>query len=338
MQVLIPAAGKGTRLRPHTYVTPKSLLPVAGKPLLHHIIDRIADLPISRLILIVGYLGDAIREDIQKAYSHLPLYFVEQPEQQGLGHSVWVARSHLDPDEPLLIILGDTIADVEWQQFAIADTSLLGVRSVDDPRRFGVVKLRDDGTIEYVIEKPEHPPSSLAIVGIYYITRPQRLLEALDTLIQQDTRTRGEYQLTDALQLMLERGETIRPLPVAEWYDCGNLPMWLATNQTLLDRVAPPPPPVSEDVQIRPPVWIDPSATLRNAVVGPYVTIGASSTITNSTIQNTIVGNNVRIEHSTLADSVIGDRSQVRNIHGSVNICADSTVTNTVEQNDHSSQ
>jgi len=338
VQVLIPAAGKGTRLRPHTYVTPKSLLPVAGKPLLHHIIDRIADLPISRLILVVGYLGDAIRKEVQKAYSHLPLHFVEQPKQQGLGHSVWVARSHLHPDEPLLIILGDTIADLDWQQFATADTSLLGVRSVDDPCRFGVVKLRDDGTIEYLVEKPEHPPSSLAIVGIYYITRPQRLLESLDILIQQNIRTRGEYQLTDALQRMLEQGETIRPLHVAEWYDCGNLPMWLATNRMLLQRSNLPHPPISSDVRIFPPVWIAPSATLRNAVVGPYVTVGASSTIANSTVQNTIVGNNVQIEHSTLADSVIGDRAQVRNVRGSVNICADSTVTNTVEQNGDSSE
>ncbi len=333
MQVLIPAAGKGTRLRPHTYAIPKSLLPIAGKPLLHHIIDPLRHLPISRYLLVTGYLGDAIQENLSHTYPELPFHFIEQSQQHGLGHSVWTAKSAIQPDEPLLIILGDTIVDMDWQLFQHADTALLGVQHVEDPRRFGVVKLRDDGSIAYVVEKPENPPSSLAIVGIYYFTHPQKLLECLDTLIEQDIRTRGEYQLTDALQLLLERGETIRTFTVTEWYDCGNLAMWLETNKILLEKRGRQQLPTHlHNVRITPPVLIADSATIADSAIGPYVTIGENAQIRHSTLQNVIVGNDAIIEHATLTNSVVGDRASIRAVEGTVSLAPDSIVRNDVER------
>lgn len=326
MQIVIPAAGKGTRLRPYTYAVPKSLIPLAGKTLLDHLLDRTRTLPVLKYILIVGYLGEKISEHIQTNYHHLSTAIVRQEEQKGLGHSIWTARKAINTAEPLLIILGDTIADVEWEKLLDAPHSLLGVHEVNTPEHFGIAVVNAEGKITKLIEKPENPPSRLAIVGIYYIRFPELLLDCLHEIITNDIRTRGEYQLTDALQLMIDRGETFLPLEVQHWYDCGNLESWLLTNRMLLHHHPSIYPDTMENVQIYPPVIIDQTARITDSSIGPYVSIGKNATISHSQISNCVIGDNVNIENVILNQSAIGDYSSISNFSGQIHICAYTTI------------
>jgi dTDP-glucose pyrophosphorylase len=204
MKAIIPVAGVGSRLRPHTYTLPKVLLNVAGKPIIGHIIDKIIAEGIKEAVVVVGYLGDMIEDYLTRHYD-IHFTFVEQEERLGLGHAIWITRQYVGED-PVLIILGDTIFEVDLSEVLRREHSALGVKAVEDPRRFGVAEVQD-GFITQLVEKPEHPRSNLAVVGLYYIKRPALLMECLDRNIQANLRTKGEFQLTDALQAMIERGE-----------------------------------------------------------------------------------------------------------------------------------
>src|SRR5438093_1082376 len=232
---IIPAAGVGTRLRPHTHTQPKVLLHVAGKPMLGHILDELPALGVQKIVLIVGYMGERVVEYVRAAYPALEVETVEQPERLGLGHAVSLAAPHVD-DQPLLIILGDTLFEADLPAVIRGGTSSIGVQSVDDPRRFGIVELDRDGRIRRMVEKPEHPASNLAITGVYYFRRGGPLFAALRELQEKNVRTRGEFQLTDAMQLLVSRGETITTFPIQGWYDCGKTETLLETNRVLLDK------------------------------------------------------------------------------------------------------
>ena len=228
MKAIIPVAGVGTRLRPHTYTLPKVLLNVAGKPILGHILDALQQHNIDEATIIVGYMGDLVEDYVRRNYS-MNVTFIYQEERLGLGHSIWIAREHITDNEPLLIILGDTIFDVDLSLATNSRFSTLGVKSVDDPRRFGVVEL-EKGFISRLIEKPENPTTNLALVGLYFINNPTLLVDSLQTLIDNNIRTRDEYQLTDALQMMIDKGEKFTTFPVEGWYDCGKPETLLSTN------------------------------------------------------------------------------------------------------------
>ncbi|MCX7929814.1 MAG: sugar phosphate nucleotidyltransferase [Chlorobi bacterium] len=317
MRAVIPVAGFGTRLRPHTYTIPKVLLNVAGKPILAHILDRLVAEGISAVTIVVGHMGDQVEQFVRTRYSTLDAAFIEQTEPLGLGHAIWCAR-HTFGDEPIFIILGDTIFDLDIAALLNAPSNAIGVKRVEDPRRFGVVEV-SDGLITRLIEKPQHPPSNLAIVGIYLIRHTQCLVDCLDRLIANRVQTRGEFQLTDALQCMVERGEQLIAFPIEGWYDCGKPETLLETNRYLLDRemqtVAPP-----SDSIVLPPSYVAPTAILERSIVGPYATIGDGAIVRDSRIQNSIIGTSAIVTAALLNDSLVGNNAIVSGSFHQLNV------------------
>jgi len=272
VKAVIPVAGVGTRLRPHTHTVPKALLHVAGKPILGHIIDMVSRLDVEEIVLVVGYMRDKIEEFVARNYD-LPIRAVEQKEPQGLGHAIWVTREAVGRGSPLLVILGDTIFDLDFGPIVQGTANWIGVKEVEDPRRFGVVKTEGERILGFV-EKPEEPPSKKAIVGLYYFTDGAPLYDALDEVVEKNIRTKGEYQLTDALQILLERGVEMGCLPIDGWFDCGNRETLLETNRYLLDRMTTS-PQIPGSILV-PPVSVDSSATVEGSIIGPHVSVASS--------------------------------------------------------------
>ena len=306
---IIPVAGTGTRLRPHTHTVPKVLLNVAGKPMLAYILDELPALGIQSVVLIIGYLGEKVREYVATHYPKLDVHYVEQPERLGLGHAISLAEPQAN-GRPVLIILGDTIFDADLPGVIQRWENAIGVKEVEDPRRFGIVETAADGRVTRMVEKPEHPTSKLAITGIYFFTDGTPLFAALKELQHRGVRTRGEFQLTDGMQLLVERGATIRTFPVNGWYDCGKLETLLETNRVLLDRSNPA--PRREGTLIHPPVALADDAVVENAVLGPHVTIAAGAQVRNAVVRDAIVNENATVEEVLLEASVVGDHAVVR--------------------------
>lgn len=313
---VIPAAGAGTRLKPHTDTTPKPLLAVAGKPILAHILERVAAARPDRIVLVVGpgAHGERLRA-YAAARRDLPITCVVQESPHGLGHSVLQAR-HEVGTAPVLIVLGDTIVEAPLDRLA-AEGSWIGVKEVDDPRRFGVATVRD-GRITALVEKPEHPETNWAVVGLYAIRNSGLLFESLESLESAGTRTRGEIQLTDALQRMIERGEELRPFPVKGWYDCGNTEALLDANRALLDAHAEP--ASREGVIVVPPVALDASADVRDSEIGPHASIGPGAIVRRSVIRHSIVNEGATVEDALLDHEVIGEKQVVRGTHQRPNV------------------
>ncbi len=319
MHAIIPVAGVGSRLRPHTYTLPKVLLNVAGKPILGHILDTLLEEGITSATIIVGYMGDQVEEYVRANYS-FDVDFVEQHTREGLGHAIYLAREALE-DGPVLIILGDTIFDVDLKPVLSGGNSALGVKRVDDPRRFGVVEMKG-GAVSHLVEKPDVPPTDLAIVGLYYIANAPLLAECLTTLVEQDHRTRGEYQLTDALQMMIDRGERFTTFNVDGWFDCGKPETLLATNRHLLERDSTE--RRISGVVVNPPVHISPSAQISNSIIGPNATIADGAVVSDSIITDSIVGNSAVVTGAMLDQSIIGNEAHVHGSARHVNIGANS--------------
>ncbi len=313
---VIPVAGSGTRLKPHTHTVPKALLAVAGKPILGHILDQVAPARPERVVLVVapGPHGDRIRAyAATRTDMHIECVLQERP--LGLGHAVAQARGAAG-EEPVLIILGDTIVQASIERI-VAGGSVIGVREVADPRRFGVATVRD-GRITELTEKPEHPVSNLALVGIYFIRNASLLFHCLEALIAEDGRTRGEIQLTDALQRMIGAGEELRPFPVEGWYDCGKTETLIETNRALLDALATP---VSRPgVVVVPPVALDPSADVLHSVIGPHASIGPGTRVRRAVVRNSIINEGATVEDILLDGSVVGENAVVRGAYQRLNV------------------
>lgn len=317
---VIPAAGVGSRLRPHTHTVPKALISVAGKPMIAHILDQLDKLGIREATIVVGPMGDRIRHFVGRHYRHFEIRYVEQLDPQGLGHAVHLTRGQA-PGRRLLIVLGDTIFRADFGGVIASPESLLGVKEVEDPRRFGIVELNERKHVARLVEKPEHPTSNLALVGIYYIADGDRLYDSLDEIIKQDVRTRGEFQLTDALQLMLERGEKMGVFHIEGWYDCGQPETLLATNRALLDMQGESGGPMTNHTGvILPPVAIDPSATVLGSIIGPHVSVAAGAVVRNSIVRNAIINESAIVEDVLLDASVIGDHAVVRGAFKKLNV------------------
>ncbi|MBP1690842.1 MAG: nucleotidyl transferase [Bacteroidetes bacterium] len=316
MHAIIPVAGIGTRLRPHTFTHPKVLLNVAGKPILGHIMDKVVADGVTSATVVVGHMSERIIEFVEATYPELPVDFVEQEMPLGLGHAIYTAR-HALKDEPILIILGDTIFDVDLRAVLKKPVSALGVKMVEDPRRFGVAEMRD-GAIVRLVEKPEHPTSNLAVVGLYHIHNTPLLRACLDEVVSRDIRTKGEYQLTDVLQMMIDRGERIESFPVEGWYDCGKPETMLSTNRALLERHSTFRP--MEGVVITEPVYIAPNAVLCNCVIGPNTTVGDGAEISEAVIRNSIIGSQARVGRVLLENSIIGNGAMVKGSYKRFNV------------------
>jgi glucose-1-phosphate thymidylyltransferase len=313
---VIPVAGAGTRLKPHTHTVPKALLVVAGKPILGHILDQVTLAGPEKVVLVVspGPQGDRLRE-FGRSREDLRVECVVQDRPLGLGHAVAQARDAVGA-AAVLIVLGDTIVRADLARL-VSGGSKIGVHSVEDPRRFGVVAVQD-GRIIGLVEKPERPATNLAVVGVYYLQSSMLLFRTLGELIASGDRTRGEIQLTDALQRMIEAGEELRPFEVEGWYDCGKTETLLATNRALLDAQAAPVD--RADVITLPPVVLDPSADVRHAVIGPHVSVGPGTRIRRAVVRDSIINEGAIVEDILLDGSVVGERAVVRGAYQRLNV------------------
>jgi glucose-1-phosphate thymidylyltransferase len=308
MRAIIPVAGLGSRLKPHTYSTPKVLINVGGRPILGHILEKLIEEEVYNATFVIGHLGDMIIDYVSSKYPSINAEYVEQHEMEGLGHAIYTAIPTIDEKE-IFIVLGDTIFDVNLKDFFTKKVTSLGVKEVGDPRRFGIAVV-ENGYITKLIEKPLIPVSNLALVGLYYIADSEILIKNLNRLIEKDVRTNGEFQLTDALQMMIEDGEKIKAFPVEGWYDCGKPETLLSTNQYLLNQKS-----ISkkfDSVIINHPVFIPYDADIKNSVIGPYTTIDSGCKIDDCIIKNTIIGSNVQISKTLLENSIIGSNVIIR--------------------------
>jgi glucose-1-phosphate thymidylyltransferase len=319
MKAILPVAGVGTRLRPLTHTTPKALVHVAGKPILGHILDSLVAVGVEEVVLIVGYLGDQIVDYVKSTYS-VGVRFVEQPDRRGLGHAIFLAKEEIADDEPVLIVLGDTIFSADLDSILAAGQSAIGVYEVEDPTRFGVVEL-DGSRIKRLVEKPVDPPSNLAIVGVYYLESSRRLFRALQQIIDQDIKVKGEYQLTDALQLLIEQGEDMSVFPVDDWLDCGNPETLLSSNRLILERNSSGCfSGERQECIFLPPVSIAPSAKITQSIIGPYVSIADGAEVHQCILRNSIVNRNAHVSHVLLSDSIIGEQAVVGGTYTRVNV------------------
>jgi glucose-1-phosphate thymidylyltransferase len=322
MRAIIPVAGVGSRLRPHTYTLPKVLLNVAGKPILAHILDKIIDEGITRATIIVGHMGEKIKEFVSAAYPALAVDYVIQDELLGLGHAIFLSKDTIG-DQPVLVILGDTIFDVDLGPVLKDTYSSLGVKTVEDPRRFGVAETTN-GFISKLVEKPEHPTSHLAVVGLYYLRNPRLLVSCLNDLVNKNVKTKGEYQLTDVLQMMIDRGEQMKTFMVEGWYDCGKPETLLSTNRSLLDKKSTS--RQIEGVAVHEPVFIASSAVLSKCVVGPYTTVGEHARIHESVVRNSIISEEAQVYRALLDNSIVGNGSVVRGTYKRINVGGSSEI------------
>lgn len=323
-------AGLGTRLRPHTWSKPKQLVSVAGKTVLDHVLDTLATLPDSDelvLINIVGYLSEQIEAHLTQHYPDLKAYYIIQENPQGQSQAIQLAREYLSG--PMLVVFADTLInpDLSFLGNEQAD-AVVWVQPVEDPSRFGVAEVDEEGWVSRLTEKPQGPSSNLAVVGFYYFKDAEQVLSAIDEQMRRDLQLKGEYYLVDAVNIMLERGLKMRTQSVDIWLDAGTPEALLATNRYLLANGHSNNPAVAkgEDVVIEPPVYIHPSAQLTNAIVGPYVSLGAGCRVKNSILRDSILEDEAEVSNVILRDSLIGRNAQISGSIGSVNAGDHSTV------------
>lgn len=321
MQVIIPLAGRGTRLQPHTFSKPKPLVACAGKPVLGHILDKLVAIQdeIEDIVFIVGHLGEQIEQYVKPNYDFIAHYVVQE-ELAGQAHAINLTRDYIHG--PVLIIFVDTVFEADLRDLPkVHADGVIHVREVEDPRRFGVVVVGQDGYIERFVEKPSTPVSNLAVVGVYYIRDYQGLFSAIDELIERNIQTKGEYFLADALQIMVERGTCFKAASIPVWEDCGTPEALLQTNRYLLqhgeatDNAADFPAAV-----IIPPVFIHPTARVEGSVIGPNATISAHVEVRNSIVRDSIVDEESVIEDTMLDQSLVGQRAYVRGQFHKVNV------------------
>lgn len=313
MKAIIPVAGAGTKLRPHSYTQPKALIPLAGKTVLSIIIDQLREAGLNEFVFIVGYLGDKIRDYVKANYPDLQAHYVQQIDRQGVGHAINMAREIVNNDE-VFVVLGDTICEYDVLEVANSPCSMLGVRKVDDPRDFGVAELNEEGFIDHVVEKPQIPKSNLALVGIYKIKETEQLFQCLENNFLQGLRSHGEYSLTDALDCMLRLGAKFKPFKVDSWFDCGRKETLLESNATLLKKFAPQNGKeyAFENTVVIHPVSIGEGCDIKNSIIGPNVTIGENTSINYSILRNSIIGSYSNLYDIVLEGSIIGSDSGLK--------------------------
>ena len=321
MKAIIPVAGAGAKLRPHTYTQPKALIPIAGKTILSFIVDQLHEAGIHEFIFVVGYLGEKIQDYVLQTYPNLTCYFVQQNHRRGTGHAVELTKTLIGNDE-ILVTLGDTICEYNIKEVVNAPSKMLGVKKVDDPRSFGVAEIDEKGIIDHVIEKPAIPKSNMALVGIYKIKDTKILFECLEQLFEQHITSFDEYNLTDALDCMIRRGAKIRSFRVKNWFDCGKKETLLESNTTLLKNFGGviDSSLQSENSIIIPPVAIGPGCRLKNAIVGPHVSIGANTSLEYSIVRDSIIGSYTNLFEVVIDNSLIGSDASVKGLSRTLNI------------------
>lgn len=327
MKVVIPLAGKGTRLRPHTYLTPKPLLPVGGKPVMSYILDDLEALGVDEIVFITGYLKENIEEYVRREYPQFESHFVEQAVQDGTAGAVALAEPYIDDE--VLIVFVDTLFDADLslvKRLPEGEAGVIWAKEVEDYQRFGVVVTDGDGYMKRIVEKPRDPISKLANIGLYYIRDWKLLFEGIHHVMGATKAPGEEYYLTDAFQYMIDHGARIRTVEVEGWYDCGQLETLIDTNRHLLETGRALRPAGGEGVKIHDPVRVAEGVELQDVEIGPNVTIEAGARIRGGRIRDSIIGLDTTIEDSEIHDSLIGSRVEIRGVKGSVSLLDDSFV------------
>jgi glucose-1-phosphate thymidylyltransferase len=318
VKVIIPLAGKGTRLRPHTHTVPKPMLKVAGKPVMDYVMDDVAKLKdVEQVVYITGHLKDKVEAHAKTAYG-IPGVFVEQKVQDGTAGAVDLARAYVD--QPVLIIFVDTIFDADLSVVETStDDGIIWTKEVEDYQRFGVVVTDANGHMTKIVEKPSTPISKRANIGLYYIKNWKLLYEGIAHVLKQPA-NKGEFYLTDAFQYMIDHGAKIRVIDVAGWYDAGKLDTLLETNRTMLEKGRAGVMGTVKDSTIIEPVRIEAGAVVEGSTVGPNVVIGAGTSVKGSTLRDTIVGDKSALVGCTLHDSMLGDAVVLESVSGAVTL------------------
>jgi len=318
MKVIIPLAGKGTRLRPHTYLTPKPMMKVAGKPVMSYVLDELKKLGnVEQIIYITGHLKEKV-EEYARAEMDVPSVFIEQKIQDGTAGAIALAREYVD--QPVLIIFVDTIFDADLTKVKSVDADgIIWVKEVEDYQRFGVVVTDKDGNMTKIVEKPKTPISRRANIGLYYVRNWKLLFEGIDWVLQQP-KNQGEYFLTDAFQYMIEKGAKIKVIDVQGWFDAGKIETMIETNQAMLTRGRARRPKDAGDSTIIDPVYIEDNVTLRKSKIGPNVSIGAGTVLENAELSHSIIGSNAKISKSVLKNSLVGDDTVVEGVKGEMTV------------------
>lgn len=319
MKIVIPMAGMGKRMRPHTLTVPKPLVPIAGKPIVQRLVEDIVKVcgkPVTEIAYVIGRFGTEVENKLisvaEAQGAKGTIHY--QDKALGTAHAILCAQSALEGE--VVVAFADTLFKADFS-LADAKNNTIWVQQVEDPRPFGVVKIGDNGTITDFVEKPETFVSDLAIIGIYYFQDGAYLKSELQYLLDNDIKDKGEYQLTNALENMKQKGTVFVPGQVAEWLDCGNKDSTVYTNQRYLefikdtDLVAAD--ATIENSVIIPPVYVGSGAVLKNAVVGPHVSVGVGSKVINSVVKNSIIQENAVLQDALLADSMLGNHAQ---LHG----------------------
>lgn len=322
MDIILPVAGLGSRLRPQTWTKPKPLVGLVGKPMLAHVLDRLLPLNPGKLVFITGFLGDQI-EAWAKANYDRPLAFVDQPQMLGQTDAIVRAREIVSDDA--LILFPDMLFDADFGVIAGTSSDVIAfVKEVDDPSAFGVAVLDGERVVK-LVEKPQDPVSRLALMGIYYVKDMGALYAAIDEQMARGIKLKNEYFLADAVQLMIDGGAMVTTSPVAVWEDCGSVENLLSTNRFLLDR-EPPPPTHRDGATIIAPSFVAESAVLERAVVGPHASIGANAVVRDAVVRDAILEDGATIEGAVVAHSIVGRKAAVRGRANVLNVGDTSTV------------
>jgi glucose-1-phosphate thymidylyltransferase len=323
VDIILPVAGLGSRLRPQTWSKPKPLVGLAGKPMLAHVLDRVMPLEPERIVFITGFLGDQI-EAWARANVPVDVAFVEQPEMRGQTDAIIRTRDLVQGDA--LVLFPDMLFEADFGVVRTTDADVvMFTKEVEDPSQLGIAVMEGD-RIARLIEKPKEPISHLAVIGIYYFKHMPDLFSAIEEQMARGIQLKNEYFIADAIQIMIERGKKVVPSPVTLWEDCGNAESLLATNRLLLDRQP-------ADVQRRGtatvvgPCAIDPSATLERAVVGPHASIGPGVTVRDAVVRDAIVEDGATLESVVVAHALVGRKATVHGRALGMNVGDNSVVT-----------
>jgi len=311
MKVIMPMAGKGTRLLPLTKRVPKPLVNVAGRPVMDYVMDALRRAGrLDELIIITGHLKEKVEDYVRKHYD-IPARFIEQKVLDGTAGAVNLARPYVDG--PVIVIFVDTLfdADLSIVQTSNAD-GIIWTKEVEDYQRFGVVVTDKQGHMTKIVEKPNTPISKRANIGLQYVKDWRTLFDGIEHVLKSTPGKGGEFYLTDAFQYMVDKGKKLFVSEVGGWYDCGKVDTLLETNQHLLEHGrGKRPAKVPAGVQIKEPVYIEDGVTLQDSTIGPNVAVEAGSSIVGSTIANSLLGKGVQVKNAKVNGSVIGDKQVI---------------------------
>jgi len=325
LKIVIPMAGFGTRLRPLTWSKPKPLVSLAGKTVFDHVLNMFRTVPnfedVEFVFILGPTMGDQIKEHVANNYPDWHVDYAVQPEMKGQSDAFWQAREFLHG--PMLMAFSDTLIENDFSFLeTVENQAHAWVKPVDDPRRFGVADVDQEGSVKRLIEKPEDVSNNLAVVGCYYFPEAEDLITAIKEQIDRDIALKQEYYLADAINIMLEAGLDMQVQKVDVWLDAGTPEALFKTNRYLLDhgRSNSDELELDEQTVIIPPVNIDPSAQVTKSIIGPYVSIGKNAVIEASIIKESIIGPETQIIDSLLEISLIGQAVNIKGQTGMLNL------------------